>query len=93
MEAQSPSKAGMLHPRYNNYLYCLYNIRLEEGWRGYYKGFPPYFIATAMIYGLIPFLSESLLHNSRLYGREGVGKDNEDLYDEVAEGRKRLNKN
>jgi len=45
MEAQSPSKAGMLHPRYHNYMSCLYHILKEEGIRGFYKGFLPYLLA------------------------------------------------
>ena len=51
----------MLHPRYNNYLYCLYHIRIEEGFKGYYKGFLPYMMATAIVYGIIPIFAEVML--------------------------------
>ena len=81
----------MLHPRYNNYLSCLYHSFHEEGIRGLYKGFPPYLIATLLTITIVPFLAEEMLKRSNLYGVSQNDKI-EELQDEVAEGRERLNK-
>jgi hypothetical protein len=81
----------MLHPRYNNYLSCLYHSFSEEGIRGLYKGFPPYLIATLITITLVPFLAEEMLKRSNLYGVSSNDKT-EELHLEVAEGRERLNK-
>lgn len=62
MEAQSKSTAGMLHPRYNNYLQCLYTINKEEGLRGFYRGFPLYLIATCIVTLLVPMTVELAMH-------------------------------
>lgn len=89
MEAQSSNKPGMLHPRYNNYLACLYNIQKEEGFKGFYKGFAPYAVAQAITLMVVPFIAEELLKRSNLYGREKFDQ-NDQLFDEIAEGRRRI---
>ena len=58
MEAQSPGKAGMLHPRYHNYLSCLYHSFKEEGLRGLYRGYFPYLLATCITLTVVPILAE-----------------------------------
>ena len=54
MEAQSPGRAGMLHPRYDNYLSCLFHIKKEEGFRSFYRGFPVYLIAVLISALVVP---------------------------------------
>ena len=78
---------GMLHPRYSNLLHCLYTIRLEEGMRGYFKGLPPYLLATAITYSVVPIVSELMLHSSKLYGKETFSSL-DDLREEVEQNRK-----
>lgn len=89
MEAQSPNTMGMLHPRYNNYLSCLHHMFKEEGFKGMYRGFAPYMVATAITLSIVPYLSEEILKRSPLYGKSAK-QDTEDLREEVEEGRQRL---
>lgn len=91
MEAQSPGTAGMLHPRYSNYLHCLYTIRKEEGLRGFYRGFPLYLIATAIVTLFVPFGAELSMHQSALYGKDRYGQIS-DLHEEVDAARERIEK-
>lgn len=91
MEAQIKGKPGMLHPRYSNYASCMYHIFREEGIRGYFRGFPVYLMAAAITFGFVPLAANALLETSILYGnKKGTRSDNQELYDEVAEGRERL---
>jgi hypothetical protein len=76
MEAQSPNKAGMLHPRYGNYLSCLYHMWREEGPKGFYRGYFPQLLATGTVLTVVPFLADQMLQRSNLYGR-GKGDQNE----------------
>ena len=61
MEAQSRSKVGMLHARYNNYMSCFYHTFKEEGLKGLYRGFTPYLIATVITITAVPVLAEMML--------------------------------
>ena len=91
MEAQT-KQPGMLHPRYHNYFSCLYHSFTEEGIKGLYKGFPPYMLATIITISCVPFLAEEMLKRSHLYGVNNARDKNEELYEEVIEGKKRLSK-
>lgn len=79
----------MLHPRYNNYLHCLYTINKEEGLRGLYRGFPLYLLATAVVTLLIPVAAETAMQRTELYGYDRR-RENESLHEEVSEGRERI---
>jgi len=89
MEVQSRAKVGMLHPRYDNYLSCLFHTFKEEGVKGLYRGFTPYMIATLITLTAVPVLAELMLTRSHLYGVSST-MNNDDLYDEVAEGKARI---
>ena len=91
MEAQSPNTAGMLHPRYSNYLHCLDTIRREEGMRGFYRGFPLYLAATTIMTLAIPICAELTMHQSVLYGVDKEARVN-DLQEEVDRARERIEK-
>jgi len=58
MEAQSIKTPGMLHGRYKNYLSCMYNMKHEEGIRGFYRGFPVYLVAVSISTLIVPVISE-----------------------------------
>jgi len=92
MEAQSPNKAGLLHPRYSNYLHCFAQTHKEEGLKGLYRGFPPYLLATVIALTVIPVMAEELLQRSPLMRSKGkdTASENDALYDEVMEGKKRV---
>lgn len=83
----------MLHPRYGNYLSCLFHTFKEEGPKGLYRGYPPHMLATAITFALIPILADSILQSSPLM-RSGSKYDraekNDALYDDVVEGRERV---
>jgi hypothetical protein len=79
----------MLHPRYHNYWSCLYHTHREEGFKGLYRGFPPHLLATALCAAIIPYLAEVMLSRSQFYGVTKHSK-NDELHDEVIEGKKRI---
>ena len=91
MEAQSPNTAGLLHPRYSNYLHCLYTIHKEEGLRGFYRGFPLFLLATAIVTLGIPVVTEISMHSTALYGKDREAGVN-DLKEEVDKARERIAK-
>ena len=68
MEAQSSGKPGMLHPRYDNYLSCVFHSFKEEGFKGLYRGYTPYIIAVTIGFTFVPYLAEELMKLTTLYG-------------------------
>ena len=79
----------MLDPRYHNYFSCIFHSHKEEGLKGLYRGFGPHLLATALVMTIVPFVSDAMLQRSHLYGVDKHA-ENEDLLDEVMEGKKRI---
>ena len=79
----------MLHPRYGNYLSCLYHMWSEEGIKGFYRGYLPHMLATGICLTIVPFMADQMLQRSNLYGR-GKTDTNESLQEEVSERKERI---
>ena len=67
----------------------MHHMYKEDGFKGFYRAFAPYLIATAITLSIVPYLGDELLKQSSLYGKSAK-QHNEDLKKEVEEGRKRL---
>eukprot|EP00347_Sterkiella_histriomuscorum_P014589 403360307 len=80
IECQSIKTPGMLPLRYLGPVHCLGLMWREEGFKGIYRGYFAYLLATAMFVTTVPLISELMMLKSPLYGHYD---DNFDLYKEV----------
>jgi len=58
----------MLPYRYSSFRHALGLIRQEEGIKGLFRGFTPFFIATSCHILLVPFFAEMLIIKTPIMG-------------------------
>lgn len=82
MEAQVTKKPGMLHGRYGSYLACIYHVHREEGFKGLYRGLPPYLMCAGLM-SMIPYFAHGHFDETSSYIKSSKYSENDQLFDEV----------
>ena len=81
---QSNYRAGMIPMRYASPVHALGLTFREEGLRGLYRGYVPFFIASAIFWGIVPLAAEFSMVSNPMLGNFEPDRQGE-LLDEVRE--------
>ena len=79
LECQSADRPGMIPSRYIGPVHATGLMLREEGFRGLYRGFTAYLIATAFYWAVVPLLAEFSTARTAIGGH--YYDDSDDLFD------------